>query len=64
MMVEWTRGSKEDVMRKTLLTVFATILLAGVAVAGDYTAPVVEGKRVMPDYPPAALAAGFEGVVK
>ena len=51
-------------MRKTLwMAVVAIVAMGGMAVAGDYEGPVVDGDRVIPDYPPAALAAGFEGVV-
>ncbi len=51
-------------MRKTLWVVAAAMIAcSGIAMAGDYADPVVNGKPVIPDYPPAALAAGFEGVV-
>ncbi len=51
-------------MRKTLWVVAAAMIAcSGIAMADDYADPVVNGKPVIPDYPPAALAAGFEGVV-
>jgi len=48
-----------------LFILIACVALSGVAVAdSDHTDPVVTKKtRRMPDYPPAALAAGFEGTV-
>ena len=54
-------------MRKTGLVLLAGLLaVTGLAVAeeGGFAEPVVDMEsRVLPEYPPAALAAGFEGVV-
>jgi len=54
-------------MRKTCLVVLAVLIaFMGFAVAEDvdYADPVVVAdSRSLPDYPPAALHAGFEGVV-
>ena len=54
-------------MRKTCLIVLAALIMfTGFAVAEDvdYADPVVVAdSRSLPDYPPAALHAGFEGVV-
>jgi TonB family protein len=54
-------------MRKTGWVLLVSLLAVGgfaVADEGEYLDPVVRSEgRVLPDYPPAALAAGFEGVV-
>jgi len=54
-------------MRKTCLVVLAALIaFTGFAIAEDvdYADPVVVAdSRSLPDYPPAALHAGFEGVV-
>jgi len=54
-------------MRKTYLVLLAALFaLTGFAVAADvdYSDPVVDAdSRSLPEYPPAALHAGFEGVV-
>jgi len=53
-------------MRRTcLVLVTALLMVSGFAAAQDaeYADPVVSGSHELPAYPPAALAAGFEGVV-
>lgn len=53
-------------MRKAcLMLLVACVAVSGVVIAGaDHTDPVVTKKsRRMPEYPPAALAAGYEGTV-
>ncbi len=55
-------------MRRTfVLLLVASIAFTGMALASEgeqhEAAFVIAGSRAMPEYPPAALAAGFEGIV-
>jgi protein TonB len=53
-------------MRKAGFALVGVLVFTGVAVAGDadFVEPfVISDSRVSPEYPPAALAAGFEGTV-
>ena len=49
------KGKREEIMRKLLwMVVVAIVAFGGMAIAGDYEGPVVNGDRVIPDYPNAS----------